>query len=164
MLIRTVKFVTYTLKLYLFKWNKWCCTDLLLTISLLSVTFVLFFSHLFVFYLCLRCFSHSRTCGVVLSMLPLWARVGLRKLVVSEHICKNNKVTKHELFNLQLLFTLVIFLAWGLRHILQEAGELLGYLLWDLTLNLSQACFNWNVLGLFRHISAFAIMSSNPFI
>lgn len=91
-------------------------------------------------------------------------RVGLRKLVVSEHICKNNKVTKHELFNLQLLFTLVIFLAWGLRHILQEAGELLGYLLWDLTLNLSQACFNWNVLGLFRHISAFAIMSSNPFI
>lgn len=58
-------------------------------------------------------------------------------------ICKNNKVTKHELLNLQLLFTLIIFLAWGGRYILQEACELLAYLLWDFALNLSQACFNF---------------------
>lgn len=63
-------------------------------------------------------------------------------LVVLEHICKNNKVTKHELLNLQLLFTLIIFLAWGGWYILQEAGGLLGYLLWVFTLNLSQTCFN----------------------
>lgn len=97
-----------------------------------------FFSHLFFFVSPL-----SRKRGVV-SMLPLWAHVVsvFAKLFVPEHICKHNKVTKHELLNLQLLFTLVILLAWGGRYVLREAGEPLGYLLLDFTLNLSQACFN----------------------
>lgn len=83
---------------------------------------------------------------------------------------KNNKVTKNELLNLQPLFTLIIFLAWGGWYILQEAGELLGYLLWDFALNLSQACFNclevhqkctWASSGF---IYAFHIIMFYPFV
>ena len=76
------------------------------------------------------CFS-SR--GVVLCMLPLWTSLSVSSDCVSSllnicwlDICKNNKVTKHELLNLQLLFTLIIFLAWGGRYILQEVGVLLA--------------------------------------
>lgn len=100
---------------------------------------------------------------VAASMLLLQAHIMSRfakTVCIREHICKNNKVTKHELLNLRLLFTLVYFLGprWAIRfYERRPASRSLSFI----RLHLRRV---FNSRGLFRLICTFHITSFSPFV